>query len=366
LGGIFDLINFVPIVGFPGAIQQNPCNNQLRDINVAVFALEIPTSCLLGNSDVIGVWSATRKLTHSADGNHIPGDQVSRLGNPLVNELVIGLRDKAKFTQAYPSEDRFPPNNFQTYVLFPSMPYLINALFNGAINQVLGFNPPVADFAPKVPPVTGRQDLFMTYLTGIPGLNKPPNVVPAEMMRLNTTIPATPYGQQNTLGVIGGDAAGFPNGRRPGDDVVDISLDVLMGRLCILKIGCQPSDAPVGNASLTDGAPIKDTDFLNKFPYFNGPIPGYPQFNDQACYPSNSQPQPVPVPVPVPVPNPIPVPVPVPVPVSGGCPVCQNCPSCPVQQPITICNRNSNSNSGASVVASFALLASLLMFCLMF
>ena len=97
------------------------------------------------------------------------------------------------------------------------------------------------------------------------------------MLRLNTSIPATAAGSQKRLGVIDGDSAGFPNGRRPGDDVVDIALRVVMGKLCTLSIGCAPSDAPAGAIRFTDGAYLDETMVNNTFPYLKSPIPGSPQ-----------------------------------------------------------------------------------------
>jgi hypothetical protein len=99
------------------------------------------------------------------------------------------------------------------------------------------------------------------------------------MLRLNTSIAPTVKGSQNTLGVLGGDNAGFPNGRRPGDDVVDAALRVSMGVLCTLNapsaFGCVPSDAPSGSLALTDGgANISDAMFNATFPYLLTPIPG--------------------------------------------------------------------------------------------
>jgi Domain of unknown function (DUF4331) len=103
------------------------------------------------------------------------------------------------------------------------------------------------------------------------------------MMRLNTMIAPTPRASQSTFGVAGNDLAGFPNGRRPGDDVVDIALRVVMGRLCHpvpingtpTALGlCNPSDAPVGTAAFTDGAPISAAELQNAFPYLNTPLPG--------------------------------------------------------------------------------------------
>ena len=108
-------------------------------------------------------------------------------------------------------------------------------------------------------------------------------ITPSEMLRLNTAIEPTPRDQQSTFGVAGDDLAGFPNGRRPGDDAVDLALRAVMGVLCHpvpingtpTDLGlCSPADAPVGNVAFTDGAPIAATDLQNKFPYLNNPLPG--------------------------------------------------------------------------------------------
>ena len=126
-----------------------------------------------------------------------------------------------------------------------------------------------------------RTDLVTAFLTGFKGVNQQSKVTASEMMRLNTGIAATPAAQQSTFGVAGGDLAGFPNGRRPGDDVTDIALRVVMGRLCYpipvngtqTDLGlCKPSDAPVGNAPFTDGAPVTAADFDTTFPYLRTPL----------------------------------------------------------------------------------------------
>ena len=119
------------------------------------------------------------------------------------------------------------------------------------------------------------------FLKGIAGVNQPLTVTPSEMLRLNTSIPVTPSAAQNPLGVAAGDNAGFPNGRRPADDVVDLSLRVSMGALCVLtgaadtlKVGCKPSDAPAGGLALVDGVRKEASAFKQVFPYFNTPLPG--------------------------------------------------------------------------------------------
>jgi len=267
LGAVFDLINFIPIPGFPGAVTQDPDQDDLKFLNVDAFILEVPTSCILRDDQngIIGAWSAVRQLHHDRDA-HVPGKQISRLGNPLVNELLIGLKDKGKFSTIRPLDDA---GFTDFYLNYPSFPEIINILFLGAVNTVLNASLPT--IAPTNFP---RDDLYALFMTGLAGLNQPPNVVPAEMMRLNTTIPPTAQADQNSIGVFGGDNAGYPNGRRPVDDVVDITLRAAMGRLCFLNLYCTPADAVVGGIDLTDGVPLSPLDFDNAFPYLTTPTPG--------------------------------------------------------------------------------------------
>lgn len=273
LGRVFDLVNIVPVDGsaFPGGIQQDPANDTIADKNITTLALELPKQCLAGRGNgVIGGWT-TASLRQSQGG---PWMQVSRLSNPLVNEVVIGLPDKDAFNASVPRRDA----QFAAYVTNPTLPALLDVLFRDAVNATLGTN--LANLAPSNLP---RLDLVTAFLTGFKGVNQQATVRPAEMVRLNTGIAATPAAQQSTFGVAGGDLAGFPNGRRPGDDVVDIALRVVMGRLCHpLTIGggsvdlglCQPSQAPVGLAPFTDGAPVSAADFDATFPYLRTPFPG--------------------------------------------------------------------------------------------
>jgi len=264
IGKIFDLVNFVPIdgaSGFPGGITQNATNNIVYYTNIITLALEVPISCITASTSnpVIGVYATTRAIR---------GDrQKSRLGNPLINELLIGLKDKDKWTRRNPGSDK----NLLNYIMYPTFPAVLDLLFRGAVNSVLGTN-----FATIAPTNFPRADLVAALLTGVPGLNylKQGSKL-ADLLRLNTSVDITAYGSQNTLGVIAGDAAGFPNGRRPGDDVIDIVLRVAMGVLCHAGLGvCVPADAVVGTVELTDGAPIFDTDFGQTFPYLNTPNAG--------------------------------------------------------------------------------------------
>ncbi len=240
LGEIFDLINTNPV----GPRNAEP--NDLFDKNVTTFALEVPISCLTaaGGSPIIGAW--TTASTPNADGP----DQVSRLSAPLVNEVIIGLPDKDKFNQSMPKDD----GQFAKYVTNPVLPELIEVLFPGV----------------KAPNLFPRTDLVAAFLTGVEGLNKPAGVVASEMLRLNTSIAPKVAGKQNNLGVIAGDTAGFPNGRRPGDDVVDIALRVSMGVLLT------DAQAPSRSLPYTDGTIVEAAYFLQAFPYLTTPLPGSP------------------------------------------------------------------------------------------
>lgn len=299
LGEVFDLVNFVPIEGdsapgagdgggFPGGITQSRENDDLiGQSNVTSLALEVPITCLRGNGNgVIGAWTTAslpqaRLLDPSPTyaspalqgGAYV---QVSRLSMPLVNELVIGIPQKDLFNAAEPPGD----GALADYVTNPTFPAILDALFRAPVNQTLGANIP--NLAPSNFP---RNDLVATFLTGIATLNQQSTVTPSEMMRLNTGVPVTPRASQSTFGVAGDDLAGFPNGRRPGDDVVDITLRVAMGRLCHpvpingtqTQLGfCTPAQAPVGTVAFTDGAPLSATELQNAFPYLNTPLPGSP------------------------------------------------------------------------------------------
>jgi hypothetical protein len=181
---------------------------------------------------------------------------------PLVNEVVIGLPDKDRFNASAPHDDA----QFADYVTNPSLPVLLQTLF-GAAGVV----------APNVYP---RTDLEAAFLTGISGLNQPASVTPAEELRLNTATPVTPVGSQNDLGVLGGDLSGFPNGRRPIDDVVDVTLRVAMGVLLKPYNGGSGDPDPASDASrqlhYTDGAEPSAASYLAAFPYLNTPVAGSP------------------------------------------------------------------------------------------
>ena len=304
LGPIFDLVDFVPIEGdndpvygngspFPGGITQSDSNQELiGKKNVTSIALEVPITCVTGNGNgVIGVWSTASlpqsRLLRSSPTYASPDYQggayvqVSRLGNPLVNELVIGLPKKDLFNASKPSQD----GQFADFVTNPTFPAILDALFRAPVNATLG-----TSFTNLAPSNFPRNDLVATFLTGIATLNQQATVTASEMMRLNTGVNPTPQALQKTLGVIADDLAGYPNGRRPADDTVDITLRVAMGRLCHpvpiagtpIPLGlCQPSDAPTGLVAYTDGAPSYANNLLNRVPYLNPPLRGGPRPQSQ-------------------------------------------------------------------------------------
>jgi hypothetical protein len=265
LGEVFDLVNLNPLASSNGNQALDDTSNK----SVTSLALELPIECLTDGDPIIGAWTSaslrkSRVLNASPAGTStVPGSagpaaaveggafvQVSRLGTPLVNELVIGLGDKDRFNSSEPRND----GQFATYVTHPTLPELLEIIFGAAGVQ-----------APNVFP---RTDLVAAALTGVSGLNQPEGVVASEMLRLNTAIDVQPAMMQNRFGVIGGDLAGFPNGRRPGDDVVDILLRVMLGVLL------DPADAPSGQLAVTDGVQVDASQFQQSFPYLVTPLPG--------------------------------------------------------------------------------------------
>lgn len=274
LGETFDLINIAaPATAF-NANAERLEQDSLAQKNVTSIALEVPLACLTNGSEpVIGGWTTAsmrqgRLLNPTPNGTASKEGgawvQVSRLGMPLVNEVVIGLKDKDKFNHSKPVND----GQFADYVTNPTLPALVETLFGSA--------------GVKAPTNFPRTDLVAAFLTGIKTVNQPANVVPSEILRLNTSIMPT-TANANRLGVIGGDNAGFPNGRRLGDDVVDIALRVVMGRLCTISgvnglVGCTPGQAPSGAIDFTDGAYIDHSASFTDatFPYVKTPIAGSP------------------------------------------------------------------------------------------
>lgn len=244
LGQVFDLVNLNPL-GAPDALP-----NQIGDTNVTTLALELPISCLVDGDAVIGAWT-TASLNFAGSEPM----QVSRLGFPLINELIIGLPDKDKFNSSEPMND----GQFATYVTNPSLPFLLELLFSEA-GAVAPTNFP-------------RTDLIAA-IGGVPGLNQPASQADgtfsaSEMLRLNTDIAPLHATEQSNMGVLGGDTSGFPNGRRPGDDVVDIALRVMMGALI-----SDATVAPNNTVPFTDQTTTSALEFQSSFPYLNTPQAG--------------------------------------------------------------------------------------------
>jgi hypothetical protein len=281
LGPIFDLVNLdatatTPAVDLFGAADQG--GNLLAGKNVTSLAIEVPAACLVGvDSTIIGGWTTAsvrqaRVINPGASFEQPareggPWAQVSRLGMPLVNEVVIGLKDKDLFNASEPSGDA----QFGDYITHPTLPEIMEILFGAAGVQ-----------APNNFP---RADLIAVFLTGVAGVNA--TASSAEMLRLNTAVSVTALAGQQSLGAalcfdrdpggsildtsnLGCDVSGFPNGRRPGDDVVDIALRVVMGFLA------PTADSPSGELPFTDGAYLAPTSFPSAFPYLNPPRPGAP------------------------------------------------------------------------------------------
>ena len=247
LGGIFDLLQ-----GIEG-------EDYLADLNVHTVAIQVPIDKLTTDRNpTIGVRTTSYRQTMNVlrpigqpnskltdpESSSGPWVQLSRLDMPLVNELVIPLKDKNRWNGSKPAFD----SQFGKYVLDPEPARLVDAILLPNAN--------VPD-----PP---RNDLATIFLTGIPGINKPNGVVPSSQLRLNTAI--EPSANPSRLGVLGGDTAGFPNGRRPADDVVDIELRALAGGTPLT-----PAFDVAPNNTLGDGVDANDVPFRNTFPYLADP-----------------------------------------------------------------------------------------------
>jgi hypothetical protein len=254
-------LNVFDLLAVPPADNDN--SDSLAGFNVHSLILEVPIASVTANGTrpsnpadpnaIIGVWSTASRpsTTVRKDGSEMHNGnyvQVSRLGQPLVNEVVIPRGVKDAFNSLKPTGDAAA----LPFVLDPEVPKLLSALF--------GIQSPPAP----------RNDLVTIFLTGIAGLNQPVNVRPSEMLRLNTAIAPVP--NPNRLGVLGGDIAGFPNGRRLTDDVVDIALRAMAGATPLT-----PAFNNGINAQLGDGVVANDKVFSPVFPYLATPHAGNKQ-----------------------------------------------------------------------------------------
>lgn len=258
IGGAFDLLTIRP--GAPGNAGGGIDN--LAGFNVLTMAVQLPISSVVrpecNMSDptdmncVVGMWVTTERqsmrVLNGEDPPTTSGDwtQVSRLSAPLVNELLVPTASKDLFNASKPQDDaRF-------------LPLVQDPEPARSLHTLAGLN---------VPPAP-RDDLVTIYLKGIPGLNQPPDVMPAEIAHLNLAVPVTT--QPNRLGLLGGDRQGFPNGRRLTDDVVDITLRAAAGGT---PFTADFNIAP--NNQLGDGVDQNDKAFLTSFPYVATPHQGF-------------------------------------------------------------------------------------------
>ena len=278
LGSIFDLVNIdAPGRTNIGLGNQGGGDDGLTGYNVHSIVIQVPKRQLTirgqnptdpnSTDSVIGVYASAerpvvtfdrrdnsrRHRSASLEGR-LEWRQVSRLGEPLINEVVIPLGKKDRWNASDPSDDaQFAPNYRS-----PELARDLNALF------------PVVKA-----PETGRDDLVAVLLTGLPpgnpfglvtqvGKGRPAQ---ADLLRLNLAVPPTPFAQQQRLGVLAGQADGFPNGRRLGDDIVDIELQAVAGALV------RPANDPA--PPLGDGVDENDQPFLQSFPYVATPISGF-------------------------------------------------------------------------------------------
>jgi len=236
IGAIFDLVGFRKGTGGAGGGK-----DFFAGYAVHAIAVQIPISELHAKSSTIGVWATTERQNVSVGGKLRRGwTQVSRLGNPLVNEVVVPTGAKDAWNRSAPVNDK----QYAGPVVKPVLAKLMNDLYKvGA-------------------PENDRDDLVAVFGTGVKGLNFTGPTV-ADMLRLNYSIPVTPVGKVSRMGVIGGDNGGFPNGRRLGDDVIDIAEQVMAGFLKGNKV-------PLG-----DGVNAGDVPNLATFPYEPDPQSGF-------------------------------------------------------------------------------------------
>jgi hypothetical protein len=281
LGVIFDGIN-IDQPGRPniGLGNQGGGKDDLSGYNTKSFVLQVPerqvtrdgkqVADMKAGNAVVGVWSTTERkhmsvLSGARKSKRSQGDnwvQVSRLANPLINEVVIPIGMKDKFNATSPANDA---KNFGRFALNPEPARILNALFGLGIQE------------------TNRTDIVQALLTGVPGLTQiGKNPAAADTLKINLGVP--PAANPNRFGVLAGDVAGFPNGRRLTDDVVDIELRVIAGALL----------SPPKNIPLGDGVDRNDKPFRSQFPYVALANDG---FNSQL---KRMEPQHAPVPQPPP------------------------------------------------------------------
>ena len=284
LGAVFDLLDLRPFEQLhlnPFTTSAGTGVNGTKGLNVHSIAIQVPKTQLARDGTrptdasnagaVIGVWSsASRQKARVRDDDGGPDSwfgpfvQVSRLGNPLFNEVIVPLGEKDQWNARQPSGDAA----FAKYVANPEVAGLLPVLYPGVFPNLAALN------ASKTP----RADLLAILLTGIPkgvvpGFQNSMGTTQADMLRLNMAIP--PAAAPNNQGILGGDLAGFPNGRRVADDVVTIELRAIAGATYGL---IDHAFVPDAAASLvTDGVTASDVaaPYLSMFPYLGVPTSGF-------------------------------------------------------------------------------------------
>ena len=279
LGAAFDSLNFRPGAFFGGGTSaagvplpvllasqdandsQNFAPDSVSGFNVNTIVIEVPISMVTKSGQpVIGSWATTSRLRTqvrppAADAPApAAGDfaQIQRMANPLINELIIGTGSKDAWSTSVPSADI----QFASFALDPLLARVLNTVFGLSVPD-----PPRTDLLPLVaygPPIAAKG--------AAPAALTPANPF-ADLLRLNTSIPATPFASRKRLGFVAGDFAGFPNGRRITDDVTDIALRVVAGALCS---GCTSAGLPFNAAlvpALGDGVNTNDVVTQEVFPY---------------------------------------------------------------------------------------------------
>jgi Domain of unknown function (DUF4331) len=275
LGAVFDLGDLRPFEKLHiGGMANSVGVNSTNEFGVHSIALQVPKRDLAGSSgwhdwrrrdSVIGVWAAASRSKASIrepggiTGGFGPPVQVSRLGNPLFNEVIVPMGKKDLWNSLTPADDK----QFLSFVQHPELARLLPVLYPGVF--------------PNLAKLTAaRADLVAILLTGIPagivpGFQNFTGSTYADELRLNLAIP--PASRPNPLGVIGGDLAGFPNGRRVFDDVTSVALRAVAGATYPLVNKSYTPDAAA--SLLTDGLTSANTSYLAQFPYLGTPQSGY-------------------------------------------------------------------------------------------
>ena len=266
LGAAFDTLNLRSTVA-PGvlslaqdAAQQNFASDTVSGYAVNAIAIEVPIAMLTKTGAIeaatspaatIGVWGTTSRprttvrrapLAQQSSGSW---SQVQRMGNPLINELLVGTGFKDRFSMDQPKNDA----QFASFFLDPALARIVNAATGGALSIP---TPPRLDLLPAV-----------TYAPPIAAPGTPAGPI-ADLLRLNTGVAPTAYATQSRLGLLVGDAAGWPNGRRLGDDVTDVALRLVVGGVLAAPF---PGYNAALNGKLGDGVNVNDTNYNGAFPY---------------------------------------------------------------------------------------------------